>query len=267
MTSAAERLKQLSAFLDKLRSKHRAAQSSNSASEDAAADCRCHNDPVLRELVRSFLQWETTAGKADSAMNRIENAVVDINELRVCTATEIGEILGPGLPRLDERATRLRATLHEIFKREHALRLAHLLDKSKKESRQYLESLTDAPRFVIARTSLVALLHHAVPLDERLLSCLKHAKAVDPEIDLEAAASLIDRAVKSGDAAATYAALQAWADDLGTVVVKTNKPPVARKSMTDAATKPASKARRTAVKPAKPALTRKPAPKKRKTDR
>lgn len=185
--------------------------------------CCCHNDPVLRELVRSYLVWESTTPKAEAALKRIDQAVVDVNELRVCMPTEIAQIMGANYPKAEERATRLRATLNDLYRREHCLKLFHLLEKSRKESRAYLETLAAIPAFVAARVAVLKLGINVVPLDERQLQCLKNARAVATTTDLTTAVGMVEKAVKAADMPETAYAIQAWSDEAQTVVVKSVK--------------------------------------------
>ncbi|MBL0870412.1 MAG: hypothetical protein IBJ18_07550 [Phycisphaerales bacterium] len=185
--------------------------------------CCCHNDPVLRELVRSYLVWESTTPKAEAALKRIDQAVVDVNELRVCMPAEIAQIMGANYPKAEERATRLRATLNDLYRREHCLKLFHLLEKSRKESRAYLETLAAIPAFVAARVAVLKLGINVVPMDERQLQCLKNARAVATTTDLATALGMVEKAVKAADMPETAYALQAWSDEAQTVVIKTSK--------------------------------------------
>ncbi len=185
--------------------------------------CSCHNDPVLRELVRSYLVWESTTPKAEAALKRIDQAVVDVNELRVCMPAEIAQIMGANYPKAEERATRLRATLNDLYRREHCLKLFHLTEKSRKDARAYLETLAAIPAFVAARVAVMKLGINVVPMDERQLQCLKNARAVATTTDLATAVGMVEKAVKAADMPETAYALQAWSDEAQTVVIKTSK--------------------------------------------
>jgi len=176
------------------------------------ADAASPEDPLL-ELVRSFLLWEAPRSKAELAMKRVQQAVVDINELRVCFPEEIIAILGERYPRVEERAQRLRAVLNDIYIREHAVSLDKLKSAGKREARQYLDSLDGMPQFVAARVFLLALGGHAVPLDDRMIARLAAEGVLEPGAAVEKAASALERHVKAGEAAELHMLLQAWADD------------------------------------------------------
>ncbi len=170
-------------------------------------------EPVLAEFIRSMLLWEATLAQAASAMRRFEQHLVDVNELRICMPAELVRLLGERYPRAQERAVRLRTALNQLFRREHAVTLEHLPTLTKKESREYLESLEGVPGFVSARVQLVSIGGHAAPVDRRILGRLVSAGFVDGEATPDAAASLLERKIQAGEMLEAYALLQAWADD------------------------------------------------------
>lgn len=181
----------------------------------AAAPPAEGNEPVIDQAVYSFLLWETTSVQAATAMKRLREAFVDLNELRVCFPEEISAVLGERFPKSRERATRLRAALNDIYRREHALSLARLAEIPKREARTYLESLEGVPSFVAARVALVSLGCHAVPVDERLLALLSAERAVEPDLSVEEASSWVERQVRANEAAQTHQLFQSWADEEG----------------------------------------------------
>jgi hypothetical protein len=182
------------------------------AEPDTGTRCIFHGDGVLKEFVRSFLSWESTLDRAENALRRIEQSVVDLNELRVCLPREIAEIIGHNYPRADERAARLRSALTDLFKREQRLWLSQITRLSKRDSRAYLDALTGTPPYVSARVALLANGCHAFPLDERTLGTLKRTKTVDPSLSLEDATALIERTLRAGDALEAHRLVQAWVD-------------------------------------------------------
>lgn len=171
-----------------------------------------HAEPLVEELVFSFLLWESTTPNARAAHERLRSELVDYNELRVCLASELAEIVGPRDPRGDERAQRMRASLSELYRREHAITLAPLMTAGKREARQYLETLEGIPPFVVARTMVIALGGHAVPVDERLRDLLVGEGVLEAGTSVEAATAWLERQVRSADAGPTALLLQAWSD-------------------------------------------------------
>ncbi len=167
------------------------------------------SDP-MEELVRSFLLYDSTSAKADNAYKRIRSTVVDFNDLRACLNEELVAMLGERYPGGEERATRLRATLHDIFKREHAVSLESLRAMQKRDARAYLVSLDGMAPFVAARVVLLSLGGHAAPVDERLVDALIDEEVVEPGSDVAKAAGVLERAIKATEAVEAHLLLWEW---------------------------------------------------------
>ena len=164
-------------------------------------------DGGVHEFVYAFLLWEATPADASRAMKKIRDELADLNELRVCFEDEIVALLGVRYPRAAERCARLRLGLNEIFSREQALRLDHLVDAPKREARAYLESLPGVVPFVSARVVLLHLSAHAFPIDERLTQFLADEGVVEGAEPAVESAKL-ERAVRAGEARDLYLALE-----------------------------------------------------------
>lgn len=221
----ADRSKLLSALLSKLRSAHPAAvadlsvadadePTADAAPVDSSDACIAEKDPVLRELLRSMLLWDSTTSRAEGALRRLDRALVDVNELRACIPAEIAQYIGHNYAKAEDRAIRLRQILNELFTREFAVTMSHLAAMTKREARTYLDGLAAAPEYVRDRVFLIALGGHALPVDDRILSLLLTAKIVEPGTTPEAASAFLERTIRAGEAAEAYALLQAAADEL-----------------------------------------------------
>lgn len=169
-------------------------------------------DPLVDELVYSFLIWETNSAHAKAALRRLRESVVDYNELRVCLPDELAVMLGDRYPRALERAQRLHASLTDLYRREHVITLSHLTSAPKREARVYLESLDGSPPFVSARLMLLCFAGHALPVDERLRDLLAAEGVADPASAPETVSAWLERHVRAPDAVLTHTLLQAWAD-------------------------------------------------------
>jgi hypothetical protein len=169
-------------------------------------------DPVVHVLVYSLLMCDAGAVPARQALLSIRNALADYNELRVCTPEEIEEIIGPSYPLARDRALRLRSVLNDIFRRCHALTLAHLAQMPKREARVYLESLEGMPRYASARILLLCVQGHAIPCDQRLRDKLANERIIEPDFSVEATAGWLDHHIRADDAVESHHLLQAWCD-------------------------------------------------------
>ncbi|MCH7961423.1 MAG: hypothetical protein IIC49_03725 [Planctomycetes bacterium] len=171
----------------------------------------CGVEPLLYELLRSFLLWEASPAKAELAIESLLNAVVDCNELRICLPDEVHAMIGPRYPRGLERAMRIRSALNDLFEREHDASLEILTTLSKRDARAYLLSLEGVPPFVASRVVLLGLGAHAFPMDHRLLKPLIAEGVFAAEATPEAAAGWLERNLRAGEVRAAYLAIEAWA--------------------------------------------------------
>jgi hypothetical protein len=163
-------------------------------------------------LVHSFLLYDAPRRDADRACKKLLSAFVDLNELRVARIDEISSALGARYPKSEERADALKRTLNDLFDREHAVSLAPLVEKNKRDAKQYLASLAACPAYVSSRVLLLGFGGHAAPLDSLLHERLANAKVFDDTVDLERAASILERHVKAADALATHHAMESLRD-------------------------------------------------------
>jgi len=137
------------------------------------------NDP-LAILLSNYLLWESTPALLAEALERVARVVVDVNDLRVMLEREVVEVIGEKYPFVEERALRLRATLNDIFRRQHRTSLDHLRNASRKDQRSYLEGLAEIPPFVAGRTLLVAFELPAPIADDTAVELLHQHGAVEP---------------------------------------------------------------------------------------
>jgi endonuclease III len=166
----------------------------------------------ISELVFSFLTWNATVRQADTAFGKIMSQVVDLNELRVSLTNEIIEMIGVRYPDASNRVIRMLQTMMEIYEREYDYKMGSLGNKSKREQREYLDTLPGMTPFVAARVALLSFGAHAMPVDDRLLVLLTKAGVFEPGTTPADAESWLTRQVKAGDAMEAYLALQEWAD-------------------------------------------------------
>ncbi len=179
-------------------------------------------DPVSH-VIYAFLEWEATSKLAATAIARFEEIAVDHNDLRVCHTAELTESMGAKYPRVEERAARLREVLNGIYMLEHDTSLEGIADKSKRDIRNYLDSLPGMVPYVAARTVLMAFGGHAIPVDERLVSLLEQEKVIEPDATVDEVTSFLDRNIKASDGLETHLIFRRWADEAPAVKMKKRK--------------------------------------------
>lgn len=166
----------------------------------------------IAEMVFSFMMWNATARQADTAFGKIMSQVVDLNELRVSLTNEIIEMIGVRYPDAQNRVIRMLQSMMEVYEREYDYKMGSLANKSKREQREYLDTLPGMTPFVAARVALLSFGAHAMPVDDRLLTLLTKAGVFEPGTTPADAENWLTRQVKAGDAMDAYLALQEWAD-------------------------------------------------------
>jgi hypothetical protein len=215
--SSHDAAKNFQSLLRKLKVKLDADESANPPSGESSDELRlARAREMLDHLVHAFMLWEATQTQAKTAVRRIQDAFVDANELRIALPHETARVLGDRYPLAGERCVRLKATLQDLYRREHTLSLVSLIDAPKREARAFLESLDGMPPFVSARLVVVSIGGHAAPVDWRLIDLLLAHKALPADqADPASAASWLERQFRAGDTAAVVSALQAWSDEHG----------------------------------------------------
>jgi len=163
-------------------------------------------------LVMSCLLWNCTSAKAKTAYRRIQQRVVDFNDLRVSMPGEIAAFFGGRYPQAEDRSQRIRAVLRHIYNREHAVSLQRLHSMGKREIKKYLRSLDGIVPFVADRVMLLCFGTHCIPVDENLYRALLQAGACDDTADLWELSSWLSRQIKASEAVQTHFALQTWVD-------------------------------------------------------
>jgi hypothetical protein len=136
-------------------------------------------DP-LAILLTNYLLWESSASLAEDALARLSRVIVDANELRVMLEGEVAEAIGDKYPFVEERARRLRATLNDIFRRQHRTSLDHLRNAPRKDQRSYIEGLAEIPPFVAGRTLSIAFELPSPFIDDTTVELLHQQGVVEP---------------------------------------------------------------------------------------
>ena len=167
-------------------------------------------EPLLA-IVRGTLSMDADDMLVDEAMEKINSEFVDLNELRVATELEVVDLLGEAHPRIDEKATIIRSTLHGIFDREQTLKFERIQELKKGEIRQFFRDMETMPPFVEAFVSMHAFDTPAFPIDDSTLDYLIDSDVVEEDATLDEAQQFVESHVKGDDMYGTYLALRAKA--------------------------------------------------------
>jgi hypothetical protein len=168
-------------------------------------------DPIGM-IVYSFHLWESTSSKASASWSKLSDELVDFNELRVSMPAELAELAGDSSDLAHERASRMRASLRDIYNREHDVSLEAVGAMKKAEIRAYIESLDGMVPFVAARVLEQCFNVHSIPVDGQLRQLLVESDAVDDRADVMEISVWLTRTVKSDDGDTAHRSFQAWVD-------------------------------------------------------
>ncbi len=151
--------------------------------------------PVLESVIFGICHNGCTREQAVQAVNRFKDQFYDWNEVRVSRAEEIAKTLAD-LPNPEPRAQQIRQFLRQLFRHFFTFDLDHMTKWPLKESAKELQKLeTMADDYVFATVVQLALGGHAIPVDEPLRCCLIQLALIEPDVEVAAARSAIERAV------------------------------------------------------------------------
>lgn len=182
-------------------------------------------DPV-QHLILAILSQETTIARGRKALKKINDDMVDLNDLRVSTSAEISESITRHIPRSVQRAKRLLRVLDSIYQREYTVSLQTLRGKGIRDVKQYLDTLDGMTPYVSGSVILWSLGGHAIPVNDPTLAWLQDQDLVHPAAEPAEVQSYLERHVSAADARVFCLDLEASCGiDLGTSKKKTSPAP------------------------------------------
>ena len=126
-------------------------------------------DEPIDALVYAIVSENTSANAARSAIKRIKNNFVDVNDLRVSLTEEAVEVLGPDVSDAKGTALALSKALNAVFYEYNTLSLEALKKIGKRPARQALEEIEGVSSFIVDYCVLTSLQGHCIPLTERMI--------------------------------------------------------------------------------------------------
>lgn len=163
-------------------------------------------------LVMSFLLWESTTREAIDAYRRLTSRFVDYNDFRVTLPYEMVNVVDLRDARSLERCQRLRAVLHDLYRREHVVSLDRLSASGRRDVSRYLDTLEGMVPYVAARVALLSFDTPCVPIDDRLRALLIEEGAADGAAELPELVPWVSRQVKASQTRGIHFTLQQWSD-------------------------------------------------------
>lgn len=178
---------------------------------------------VTTALVLACLSMYTTESKARTALNRLLNHFVDLNEVRVGRAIELMGVLGKNFGPAREATEIILKLLRSVYRRQDNLNLEHLREIGKREAKAFLEELDGSCPYIVSRVMMQALGGHAFPVHERMLAMLQAEEVVNPQADLAEVQGFLERQIPARRVQKVYALLRHHADNYRSSVTRATK--------------------------------------------
>ncbi len=165
------------------------------------------------QMILGILSRDMPESKAREALEKMRSMVVDYNELRVIPPLELAEQIGD-YPEVRTKCEDVCRALNKVFALDHSVGMERLAEMSPKDAAAYLDKIDGLEPYTRARIRLLALRHHAIPLDEAMWAYAKSEGIVDPKANLDDAQRFLERQVSEEDAGEFVALLrkQAWTE-------------------------------------------------------
>lgn len=154
---------------------------------------------AMHSLGVAVLGRECGDAAAERAMKRALSTMVDWNEIRVSSASELNKAIGNSIPHGLQRCQDLITALQCVFDRENCLSLERLAGLGRREARQFLEQLDGVDEYAAAYVFLWSLGGHAIPVNDILLAELRDADLVNPSASRDEVQAFLERHVSAAE--------------------------------------------------------------------
>jgi len=202
-----------------------------------------HDEPV-DALVYAIIGAELSEKATQSAIKKLADYFVDLNDLRVSQAEEISEVLGVDTPVTSDIASTITKVLRAIFNEHHKVSLESLKKIGKRPAKQALEKIEGTSRFVIDYCMLTSLQGHAIPLTRKMIEYLRSKELVHPNADEQEIEGFLAKQIPAKNAYEFYALLRRESEAHKGRKKKKKKAKTARRTATKAKTKTKKKTKK-----------------------
>ncbi len=154
---------------------------------------------VLDTILVAICLENSSAAKADAAIERLLDSFHDFNEMRVSSITELAAALGQ-LEQPELRGLRVRNSLQYIFERQFAFEFEILRKKTLDQAQRQLQKIKDLSAFVRHYTLQQSLGSHLIPLDDLGARAVEWLGLIEPGESPEHGAESLKSVVRKADA-------------------------------------------------------------------
>jgi endonuclease III-like uncharacterized protein len=161
-------------------------------------------ESITEILILGILATNDTFSRAKQAIKKIQEEMVDFNELRVTPTVELAELLDEFLHEPQKTATDMVRTLNAVFLKFDTLDLSDLKEKHKNEITKLFEEIKGCPDHARSLMLLFGFDIPTMPLDDRMVDYLVATEAMPPEVDQATVKAFIERQLKAAELNAFY---------------------------------------------------------------
>lgn len=165
-------------------------------------------DEPLEALVYAIISENMSVRAARTAVKRIYDNFIDLNDLRVSLSAEIIEVLGSDTSVTREVVSSLTGALGAVFNQCNTISLEELKKMGKRPARQALEGIAGTGNFVVNYCMLTSLQGHAIPLTEKMMEYLRNNEIVHPAADEQEVEGFLARQISAKNGYEFYALLR-----------------------------------------------------------
>ncbi len=166
-----------------------------------------HDEPA-DAIVYAIISAELSKKATESAIKRLADHFVDLNDLRVSQTEEIVEMLGADTPVTRTIASTITMVLRAVFNEYHKVSLEALKKIGKRPARQILDKLEGISRFVVDYCMLTSLQGHAIPLTKGMIEYLTSNELVYPNADEQQVGGFLAKQIPAKKGYEFYALLR-----------------------------------------------------------
>lgn len=159
-------------------------------------------DDPIRRLAIAILGVECGDDVASRALDRAFTTLLDWNEVRVSSEVELNRVTGNTIPNGVRRFRQLTRALQAVFDAENAMSLDRLKSMTRREARQYLDTLDGVDEYAAASVILWTLGGHAIPVSDPLLEALRRNELVHPTATRAEVQAFVERNISAAEAKA-----------------------------------------------------------------
>jgi endonuclease III len=165
-------------------------------------------DEPADALVHAIIGDNMTGPATESAIKRLADYFIDLNDLRVSQEEEISEVLGEDTPRTKDIASNLIKALKVVFDEYNSVSLESLKKIGKRPARQVLEKMDGISRYAVNYCMLASLQSHAIPLTKRMIEYLRNNQLVEPDADEQQIEGFLAKQISADNAYEFYVLLR-----------------------------------------------------------